>query len=129
METLSDVAIIVVSCQVMSGQMAAERRGRVGVMMGRMAGHGQTRRGMHAATADVPISSSAPAVVAGLPLALLGVEDEPGVGQPEGLLVRHGRLLALLEQAVAVALGVDPVSCIFKRKEGEEGDTLSEINI
>ena len=44
------------------------------------------------------------------PLPLLGIEDKSSVGKLQGLLVSHGRLFALLEEAVAVALGVDPVA-------------------
>ena len=79
-----------------------------------MAGHGKVDSSIHVSTgADVFMISTASTDPAGLPLALLGVEEEPGIGQLESLLVRHGRLLALLEQAVAIALGVDPVSCVL----------------
>mmetsp|Transcript_21890 Transcript_21890/g.51707 ORF Transcript_21890/g.51707 Transcript_21890/m.51707 type:complete len:458 (-) Transcript_21890:718-2091(-) len=97
------------------GSEVATERGRIGMMMTVRRAHGHAGGGVH----HVPSSSSSagvvvasvPAALAGpRPLALLGVEDETGVGQFQGLLGRHGRLLPLPEHAVPVALGVDPIS-------------------
>lgn len=88
-------------------------------MMMNMAGHGKANSSIHVSGAyctgaDVfMMISTASTDLAGLPLALLGVEEEPSIGQLESLLVRHGRLLALLEHAIAIALSVDPVPLRF----------------
>lgn len=110
--------IVVISSQVVSSQMTTKRR-RIGVMMMNMAGHGKADSSIHVSGAyctgaDVFVMiSTASTNLAGLPLALLGIEEEPSIGQLESPLVRHGRLLPLLEHTIAVALGVDPVACGF----------------
>ena len=100
----------------MGGHMSTKRRRRRRVLVMNMAGHGKADSSIHVSCtgADVIVMiSNASTDLAGLLLALLGVEEEPSVGQLKSLLGRHGSLLALLEHAIAVALGMDPVSCVL----------------